>query len=234
MKDWELAVIFQVIPRDGRIILDQSQPPRIAPNLSVLQCPLQADNLDEKFRYSFKYSILHEYIDLIFKFGQLYPDFSSDRKPIPSSPYGCPKPEPVPWPTRRPDHPIGPYCPGGSDVTIDWALLWPLFIKETSLHGYHHVTSVTQAGINAHFVSVWTKAKAVVAAPSPDHKDIDKRLAILTHFDSKDYPGGNATDLPQFTCECGPPQLELITSTTSKSVIVYFHIQKISFSLDDK
>jgi hypothetical protein len=251
LKDWELAIIFHVTHENGCIKLDQRHAPRVAPSLSTLPCSPQED-MAEEFRYSFKNSILRDYIGLMFKFGhsQLYPNISSDYEPsdepIPHSPHGgpChdppvsgPKPEPCPWPCPRPDPPIGSYCPGGSGFTIDWALLWRLFIKETSLQGHHRITTVTQAGINAHFAAVWKKAKTIVAAPSTStsQNDIDKRLDILTHFDSKKYIGsGKAAYLPQFTCECGAPQVELITGTGSKSVIVYFHIQKISFSLDNK
>lgn len=227
-------------------MLDRFHPPRIASHSCSLPCQPLEGNLDEVFRREFKLSILHTYVELIFQYGhyQLYPDFHE-----PSDPgcehegheggcvcggwvYGGEKPNPCPEPHPDPGLAVGPFCPGWKDTefVIEWALLWEMFVKETSLHGFHQLMSVTQGGINAHLLALWRKAKNIGAK----HSETDKRLLILTHFDSKNYNGGSVAHLPHFSCELGAPQVELVIKNGSKSVIVYFFIQKISFELSNK
>ncbi|KAF5373377.1 hypothetical protein D9757_009753 [Collybiopsis confluens] len=257
LKDWEVAVIFQVVQQDHRILLDRFSPPRLAPYLCSLPCQPE----DEEFRDEFKKSILTHYIEYIFEFGhyQLYPEFHKPSGPIryggpdhgdhghgghrnvechhgshchcgggPTEP--GPKPIPGPWPHHHLPLPVGPYCPGWKDTkfSIDWATLWGSFIGETSLHGHHQLMSVTQAGINAYFLALWNKAKTI------GYSDAHKHLLILTHFDSKTSPVRSVAHMPHFSCDLGAPQVELVTGTNSRSVIVYFFVQNISFELSDK
>ncbi|KAF5375463.1 hypothetical protein D9757_009960 [Collybiopsis confluens] len=234
LKDWEIAVIFQVIHQNNRILLDRFHPPRIASNLCTLHC----EPNDEEFRDEFKTSILHEYIELFFEFGhyQLYPEYHQPSGPIPvidDHSHGHiptepgPKPTPGTWPYPRPPLPVGPYHPGWKDdgFSIEWPSLWDSFVSETSLHGHHQLLSVTQAGINAYFFTLWKNAKS----------ETHKQLLILTRFDSRAYSAGGAVaHLPHFSCELGAPQVELITHAGSKSIIMYFYVQNISFELSSK
>ncbi|KIK66337.1 hypothetical protein GYMLUDRAFT_257702 [Collybiopsis luxurians FD-317 M1] len=85
LKDWEIAVIFRVVNKDGHVVLDRFHPPRIASHSCSLPCQPLEGNLDEVFRREFKLSILHTYVELIFQFGhyQLYPDFHEPSDPEP-------------------------------------------------------------------------------------------------------------------------------------------------------
>lgn len=252
-EKWELAIVFQVVKHQDSILLDRSIAPRILPDLCSL--PGSADpklnQLPEslpEFQAIFKDIILCKYIDLIFKHHhhQLYPDFTSSHgiRPHPSKPsdpckcgephghgrhcvcghypHGGPKPDPVGWPPVRPEQPRF----GVGDFSVTWAELRPLIIPETLLYDYHSITTVTQAGLNAHFAAVWKTA----SASGPDNK-----FALLARFSSK---GTKATDsaasLPHFDANFGPPQIELITVSGENSVFFYFHIQKIVFFLKDE
>ena len=254
-ENWEVAIIFHVAKDRDRILLDRSIAPRILPNLCSLpgsqegRLKQDAGSLTE-FQRIFKKVILHEYVKLIFEFGhyQLYPDFTSSdtyrHPPKHSLPCQCgrphshgrpcvcghypltgPKPEPFNWHPLRPDLPKHSHRPDISeDFTIDWAVLRSLFVQETFLYGYHQITSVTQAGINAHFAALWKTANGV---RSDDH------LAVLVRFNSKGKEEtGGVLYLPHFKAQFGAPQVELITTRGRNSLILYYNIQKISFSLD--
>jgi hypothetical protein len=200
---------------------------------------------------------------------QLYPELPSGgrKPPWPPTPFddpiphgGCPLPGPKPWPHGWPipgpkpsphgwpprplpyphDPTVYPGHPDQEPIELDWELMWKLFIKESSLHGYHHIMSVTQAGLNAHWIAIWNKAKAAVEGSTHGGTSLDDKLAVLVSFSSKkQVASGSAAYLPHFTAQCGAPQVELICphrerSPHRESLNLYFNLQTIRFEVDAK
>ena len=245
-EHWELAIVFQVVKQNDLILLDKSIAPRILPRLcSLFGSPDpklgQFPESLEEFQTIFKDIILGKYINLIFKYNhhQLFPDFTSShphswkpRKPCicpqPTLGRHCvcghyphcgPKPGSVDWPPVCSEQPKFSV----DDFSVEWEEFQRLIVKETQLHNYHSITTVTQAGLNAHFVSVWKSANA----SGPTNK-----VALLARYSSKGTTDTAATaSLPHIEAEFGPPQIELVTESQQNSVIFYFRIQKITFWL---
>jgi hypothetical protein len=271
VKDWKLALILEIVHREGRILLNTVRS-RECLLLSAMQCSQSTPEELAALQASFITYIKEYYVPLIFKSteGQLWP--ATTPRPVdpgclcpkrrdhtkgcpghehrgchcpdvhvhhpgcpgihlPKPPVCTPTPVPtpgLPWPPiRRPLPPDShPYQGTTGTVMVEWELLWELFVKESSPHGYHNITTVSQAGLNAQLVALWKSAKDLAGKQvSPEQKPDVK--AVLAQFSSQDYIGvGPDVHIPHLRAQFAAPQVELICHPGSKSVIVYFHIEK--------
>jgi len=277
VKDWKLALIFEIVHKEGRILFNIASPRECFPLSAMKDSQLPADARAHLQRYIVTY-IKEHYVRLIFESmgGQLWPVIPTTHTPVdpgcpcpkrPRHVEGCPGhgchcpltrvhvpgcpgaripklphcgPTHVPragepWPPTKLPLPQGPQIyPGATGpVTIEWTLLWELFIKETSLHGHHSITTVSQAGLNAQFVTLWKSAKELAQKQIKPEEKPDVR-AVLADFSSEHYPGlGADVYIPHICAQLGAPQVELVCSPNSKSAIIYFHIERGSIKTSE-